>query len=222
MNDKVHIAAIVLAWGLYGLIHSWLAGTRTKHRLIRRWPALRTGYRLFYNFQSVVLTLPPLALTWFYPGQALWHWPAWLSWSAFMITVLGFLWSTRWYDSLDFLGLRQLRGHGSADEYRETFVLSPLHRYVRHPWYSLGLLYLWTRDLNAGWLAATLVITIYLAIGSRLEERKLAEAFGEPYRRYRERVPGLIPLPGRSISREEANALLRDASRAPAELDAAE
>jgi protein-S-isoprenylcysteine O-methyltransferase Ste14 len=208
MSNAVSLIAIALAWGLYGLIHSWLAGNRTKNLLIQRWPALHHSYRLLYNLQAVVLSIPPLALTWLYPGEPLWHWPAWIAWTAFLITVAGFLWSMRWYDGLDFLGLRQLRSRHHT--LLETLILSPLHRYVRHPWYSLGLLYLWTRDLNAGWLVASLAITLYIVIGSRLEERKLEQVFGEPYRRYMERVPGLLPWPGRSLRREEAETLVRE------------
>jgi protein-S-isoprenylcysteine O-methyltransferase Ste14 len=203
VSDTVHLVAIILAWAIYGLIHSWLAGTAMKHRLVRRWPVLESAYRLLYNLQAALLSLPPLALTWFYPGEALWHWPAWIAWPALLIAVAGFVWSMRWYDGMDFLGLRQWRGHDAHSTYHETLIFSPLHRCVRHPWYSLGLLYLWTRDLNAGWLAATLAITIYIVIGSRLEERKLATQFGESYRRYLARVPGLIPIPSRCLSQAE-------------------
>jgi protein-S-isoprenylcysteine O-methyltransferase Ste14 len=206
VSATTHLAAIILSWGLYGLIHSWLAGTAMKMRLTQRWPGLENSYRLLFNLQATLLALPPLILTWFYPGAALWHWPGWIAWPALLITVAGFLWSMRWYDGMDFLGLRR---HDPDSGYRETLILSPLHRYVRHPWYSLGLLYLWTRDLNAGWLAASIAITIYLVIGSRLEERKLAAQFGEPYRRYLARVPGLIPLPGRCLSRQEQADLVR-------------
>lgn len=207
MNDSTYLTAICLAWGLYGLCHSWLAGSRTKRLLIQRWPALKTRYRLLYNLQAAILALPPLALTWSYPGAPLWHWPAWIAWAAFLIALAGFLWTMRWYDGMDFLGLRQLRQHDAPGDYREALILSPLHRCVRHPWYSLGLLYLWTRDLNPGWLAAAITITIYLAIGSRLEEQKLVEVFGDAYRRYRARVPGLVPRPWRCLGRHEIKQL---------------
>ena len=207
MSPAQHIAAIVAAWVAYGALHSWLAASGVRQRLTKRWPALRPAYRLLYNAVATVLVLPPLALTWLYPGEPLWHWPAWVTWGAFGIAAIGFAISMRWYDGLDFLGLRQWQQRGQPAECRDAFVLSPLHRYVRHPWYSLGLLYLWTRDLNAGWLAATIALTLYIVIGSRLEERKLVETFGEPYRRYLERVPGLVPMPGRHLSVEEARGM---------------
>lgn len=209
MQDANQLAAIAIAWALYGALHSWLAGLGLKGWVDRHWPRLTPAYRLLFNGLAVVLLIPPLWLTWLYPGAALWHWPAWLAWPAAIATVAGYAWSLRWYDSMDFLGLRQWRGRNGAAVWRDGLVLSPLHRYVRHPWYSLGLLYLWTRDLNAGWLVAVLAVTAYLVIGSRLEERKLIQVFGESYRRYRDRVPALVPMPWRYLRAEEADDLLR-------------
>jgi protein-S-isoprenylcysteine O-methyltransferase Ste14 len=79
-----------------------------------------------------------------------------------------------------------------------------MHRYVRHPWYALGLVVVWTRSMDAAMLVTALAITVYLVIGSRLEERKLLVYHGEAYRRYMERVPGLIPLPWRRLKSGEA------------------
>lgn len=207
------LAGIAAAWILYGALHSWLAGNDLKALVGRRWPGLMPAYRLFFNAAATVLLLPPLWLTWSYPGEALWHWPAWIAWPAAIAAIAGYLWSLSWYDGLDFLGIRQWRERRSAGDWRDRLAISPLHRYVRHPWYSLGLLFLWTRDLNAGWLVATLAITAYLVVGSRMEERKLIETFGEPYRRYRARVPALVPMPGHHLDREEAESLARTSSQ---------
>ncbi|TCJ14655.1 hypothetical protein EZJ19_09410 [Parasulfuritortus cantonensis] len=208
MPELGHLAAIALAWAAYGILHSWLAGNGLKDWVARRRPGLAPAYRLVFNGLALVLLVPPLGLTWAYPGAALWHWPAWIAWPALLATVAGYLWSLRWYDSMDFIGLRQWRARGAPDGWHDSFVLSPLHRYVRHPWYSLGLLYLWTRDLNAGWLVASLTVTVYLVVGSRLEEAKLIAVFGDAYRRYRDRVPGLVPLPWRYLRAEDAPDLL--------------
>lgn len=207
------LTLIALAWLGYGALHSWLASARLKHWLARRWPALMPGYRLAYNGLASALLLPPLFLTWRHEGAALWHWPTWLAWPAAIAALAGFLWSLRWYDGLDFIGLRQWRSRRPDGTDHEKLSLSPLHRHVRHPWYSLGLLLLWTRDLNAAWLVAALAVTAYIVVGSRLEERKLVDLYGDAYRRYQARVPGLVPMPGRSLSAAEAAELARQASR---------
>jgi protein-S-isoprenylcysteine O-methyltransferase Ste14 len=125
--------------------------------------------------------------------------------------ALGFLWSLRWYDGSEFLGLRQWRRDLRAAEDQEGFHLSPLHRYVRHPWYSLGLVLVWTRDMDPAFLMTALMITLYFALGSRLEERKLLVYHGEIYRRYRRRVPGLIPIPWRYLTGQQARDLMDEA-----------
>lgn len=205
------ILLIALAWLAYGLIHSWLAASGVKTWVMRHWPGLVPAYRLAYNALAVLLLIPPLALTLSYPGEVSWNVPAWIAWPAAVIAVAGFVWSLRWYDMGEFLGLSQWRRQDGQE--REGFVLSPLHRYVRHPWYSLGLLLLWTRDLNAAWLTTAVAVTLYLLIGSRLEERKLVERYGEAYHRYQARVPGLIPWPGRHLRPAEAETLRQAAKQ---------
>jgi protein-S-isoprenylcysteine O-methyltransferase Ste14 len=112
----------------------------------------------------------------------------------------------------EFLGLRQWRRSAPPIEDQERFHLSPLHRHVRHPWYFLGLLLIWTRDMDGAFLVAACVLSLYFIVGARLEERKLLVYHGDVYRRYRQRVPGLVPLPWKFLSRREADALL-DAAR---------
>lgn len=191
---------IALAWAGYGFMHSWFASNRIKLALTSRWPVAMRGYRLLYNILAVVLLIPPLWLTWKYSGPLVMHWPIWFSWPIAAITVAGFVWSMKWYDGMDFMGWRQLVANKSGG----GLALSPMHRYVRHPWYALGLLFLWTRDANAGWLVAYVAITLYMLIGIHLEEQKLIANFGDAYRMYRKRVPALIPLPGRTLTAEDA------------------
>ena len=196
------LALIVFAWAAYGVLHSWLAGTSLKRWVSARQPSAMPAYRLGFNLLATLLLLPPLWLTLRYQGEPLWTWPGWIAWPVALGVVAGFLWSLKWYDSAEFLGLRQWRTREGKDQ--EALTLSPLHRHVRHPWYAMGLLFLWTRDLNAAWLVTAIAVTVYILIGSRLEEKKLEALYGEAYARYRRRVPGLLPRPGRSLSKAEA------------------
>jgi protein-S-isoprenylcysteine O-methyltransferase Ste14 len=206
-NGMFDLGLIALAWLLYGLLHSWLASQTCKQGLARHWPAALPLYRIGFNVVATLLLLPPLWLTLAQGGEALWHWPAWISWPAAGLAVAGLVWSLRDYDGGEFLGINQWRRHACETEDREALTLSALHRHVRHPWYALGLLLLWTRDLNAAWLVTAAVVTLYVWLGSRLEESKLIALHGDAYRRYRERVPALFPWPGRTLSRDEAGEL---------------
>ncbi len=204
---------LALVWALYGVLHSVLASEPAKAAVARRWPGLARYYRLTYNLLAILWLLPLLWLTASQPGEALWRWPGWIAWPALILALTGFVVSMRWYDGQEFIGLRALRGETAAGD---ALALSPLHRHVRHPWYALGLLVLWTRDLNAAWLLVALVITLYVWIGLRFEERKLIRMHGDRYRAYQRRVPALLPWPGRSLGAAEAAAWMeREAEGTP-------
>jgi len=204
------VALLVLAWSAYAVLHSALASLTVKRWVAARWPRWAHGYRLGFNLLAVLLLLPPLWLTFAWRGTLLWSWGgvwAWVANGLALAAVAGFLWSLRYYDMAVFSGSAQWRKAHRAAEDPGRLRLSPLHRYVRHPWYSLGLVILWTRDMDEARLVSTLCITLYLWLGSLLEERKLLAFHGEAYAAYRRRVAGLAPWPGRILSRGEARAL---------------
>lgn len=71
-----------------------------------------------------------------------------------------------------------------------------IHNYVRHPLYLGTLLFIWGLFLifpMLNNLIAVVVITGYVLIGTRLEEKKLLIEFGNSYADYISRVPGLFP-----------------------------
>lgn len=74
--------------------------------------------------------------------------------------------------------------------------LEGIHKYVRHPLYLGTLLFVWGLFLIfplLNNLIAVIIITGYILIGIRLEEKKLLIEFGNSYADYISRVPMLIP-----------------------------
>ncbi len=204
------LAWLALGWLLYALLHSLLASFAVKGWVTRRWPAAAPAYRLAYNAIAVVTALPLAWLTWTIPGEMLWRWSgpwAWLANGLALAAIAGFLVSSRAYDMDEFLGLRQLRAGTTQIDRDDGFTISFFHRFVRHPWYLFGLVIVWTRDMNTTWLVSALAITAYFAIGSKFEERKLLALHGEAYRRYRDKVPALLPLPWKYLGKKEAEQL---------------
>lgn len=196
---------LALGWVLYALLHSLLADLRLKAAVARRWPGFAPWYRLAYNAVALVAALPLAWLMRVAPGAELWAWKgawAWLGNGLALAALWGALLSSRAYAMNDFLGLGAFAGGGAVE--RDAFRLSGPHRFVRHPWYSFGLVIVWTRDMNAAMLVSAVAITLYFVFGSMLEERKLVAIHGDTYRRYRERVPGLVPLPWKWLRRDEA------------------
>ncbi len=65
---------------------------------------------------------------------------------------------------------------------------------VRHPWYLAVFILLWARDLSLTEIIINSILSVYLVVGTFLEERKLVLEFGENYKLYQRRVSMFIPL----------------------------
>jgi protein-S-isoprenylcysteine O-methyltransferase Ste14 len=111
---------------------------------------------------------------------------------------LGLLISLLQIDSLRFIGWRQfvafLKGQ-PLPLAEEPFVMWGVYALVRHPLYFFSLIFLWvTPSMSAASFGFALGATLYFALGSLLEERKLLAVYGETYRAYRQRVAWLVPF----------------------------
>jgi protein-S-isoprenylcysteine O-methyltransferase Ste14 len=65
---------------------------------------------------------------------------------------------------------------------------------IRHPMYFAAILYLWCQTFRLSDIVANSVLTLYVIIGTLLEERKLVIEFGDSYIQYQKEVPMLIPF----------------------------
>ena len=212
MVDWSVLGALALGWLGYFAVHSAAASLAAKRWVARRYPALVPAYRIVYNALAVLLLLPIIWLIWRYPGSPLWGWHgalAWLANALALAAVVVFAVSLKHYDGGEFIGLRQWRSRQRQVEDREVFHLSPFHRYVRHPWYCCALVLIWTRDMDAATLVSSVLMTAYIIFGARFEEAKLLIYHGAAYRYYMARVAGLVPLPWKTLSAEETEALVR-------------
>jgi len=191
---------ILFAVLVYGFVHSLLATVGTKTR-VRRWfgPGSDRWYRLAFNLIGILTFLPILGLLALYPGETLYVIPT--PWSYLTLTgqllaivalVIGLLQTGVW----TFLGFEQLLVKSTDSS--PPMVTSGLYRWVRHPLYTAGLVFIWLTPLmTANLLVLNLGLTIYLVVGAFYEERKLVREYGEQYLRYQEQVPMLVPLIGR-------------------------
>jgi protein-S-isoprenylcysteine O-methyltransferase Ste14 len=205
---------LAFGWVTYGVVHSLLAALTVKSWVTQRWPQSAPYYRLAFNALAVVLVLPLAWATYALPGEWLWRWSGPAAWIAngLALAALAGLWlSAGSYDMGEFLGTRPWREKRADAVEHEGFRISPLHRHVRHPWYALGLVLIWTRDMNTPLLVSAIAVTLYLIVGAWLEERKLVARFGAAYREYCGKVPGLVPLPWKRLSAATAEELMQRA-----------
>ncbi|MBE9526582.1 MAG: hypothetical protein IME94_06365 [Proteobacteria bacterium] len=202
------IIAVFLA---YFILHSLLASIMLKQWLAIKWPAVMPYYRLAFNVLAIILCIPLLIIMFLYPGEVLWQWQGlsfYITSAIAVLALVGFIVSLQCYDLAEFWGIRQLKERNSSVHDQENFHISPFHRYVRHPWYFFAIVLIWTRDVSSVQLLVYLLVTAYFFFGSLLEERKLIAYHGEVYKKYQQKVAGIIPLPWKILSKKQAQELL--------------
>ena len=75
-----------------------------------------------------------------------------------------------------------------------SFTNTGWYSIVRHPLYFFSILFMVLNPvMTYQWLMLTIMSIVYFIIGSLIEERRLAEEFGEAYLQYQRRVPFIIP-----------------------------
>ena len=110
--------------------------------------------------------------------------------------------STFLIDHFDLFGLRQVARHLRGREQTSPAFQTPLlYRRVRHPLMFGFLVAFWASPtMTGGRLLYAGATTAYILVALRYEERDLVAHVGERYRRYQQRVPMLLPRPGRDGS----------------------
>ena len=96
----------------------------------------------------------------------------------------------------DLFGLRQIWLQLLGRPYTALRFGTPgPYKLVRHPLYVGWFFAFWaTPTMSVTHLVFALATTAYILIAIQLEERDLVDSLGEDYRRYREKVPMLIPF----------------------------
>lgn len=198
------VSAVLVNVGLialFGLQHSVMARPGFKRVWTRAVPK-ELERSLYVLIASAVLAL----LIWQWrpiPTPVLWHadaaWSVALAWSVLGLGVLVLLWATFLIDHFELFGLRQgwstLRG---AELRGPAFVTPYLYKIVRHPLYVGWLLIFWgTPTMTVGHLVFSAGMSGYILLAIRFEERDLVQHIGEPYQRYQQKVPALVPRPAR-------------------------
>jgi methanethiol S-methyltransferase len=196
MKDDMLLLIWILGIGIYYFIHSFLVLENVKKKIIRKFKN-KKSYRISYNLISIILLIP---LVWIYSKLE----PDFL-FESIVLKLIGFtifsiggilmVVSFKNYDIGEFTGILYLKENHEPT--RSSLKTSGLNRIVRHPLYFAGLLILWGVFLFhpiTKVLAMTAISTLYLIIGTKLEEKKLIATFGQEYETYKKHVPMLLPF----------------------------
>jgi protein-S-isoprenylcysteine O-methyltransferase Ste14 len=129
--------------------------------------------------------------------------PQWMAWSAMALPVV-----VRWSGAVIMamgaafhiwgmihLGTNLTISISTRDEH--TLITTGPYRWVRHPLYAGGML----ESIGVCLVLANVSVVIaagcfwgLIAYRTGMEEERLSETFGEPYREYRERVGRFVPV----------------------------
>ena len=186
---------LILSVGVWGIVHSILASRQVKVRISNLFGETGTRlYRLAYNFFSVISLLPSMWLWLVLPDVPVYQITA--PWNSLMyfgqaLAVLVLVIGVLQTGVLSFVGLSQLF---EGIQHEEVFINNGLYRWVRHPLYSAGLVFIWfTPTVSRNTLVFFICASLYLVIGALFEERKLEKQFGPAYLEYKKNTPMLIP-----------------------------
>jgi protein-S-isoprenylcysteine O-methyltransferase Ste14 len=166
-------------------------------RLLRNYYAF---YRLFYILISLALLIPLIK----YTGQTdtriiiTYEYPLSIVRYALIAGSLTMFFYAFFfnYDSLSFFGIRQILNYKKAKKIDSSTDIrkNGLLGIVRHPMYLALLVYLWCQTFRLMDIVINVVLTVYIIIGTKLEEKKLVLEFGDTYTKYQQEVPMLVPV----------------------------
>jgi protein-S-isoprenylcysteine O-methyltransferase Ste14 len=184
---------------LWCTLHSLLIAPGV-NRGIRKLLGVRYSYhRIIYNLFSAISLLPVIYLEYSLRDIVIfdWHHPVFqfLRIVLFILSIVFFYLGGLQYSGAEFLGISQIRTGQKNTTLSSTGSLntSGILAVTRHPWYLGALMIIWLRNIYDTVLIVNSIFSIYLIVGSILEERKLVREFGGEYRNYRKQVSMLIP-----------------------------
>lgn len=191
---------VIFLWAGYCALHSYLISisfTNLMTRLLKKYYAF---FRIFYIIISFVLLVPLINYSSKIDDNVIITYGPELTVVRYVLiwgSLLMFAWAFFIdYDSLSFFGIRQILNFGKTADENQPVELKKkgLLGLMRHPMYLALIIYLWCQTFRLIDIYVNILLTIYVIIGTYLEERKLVLEFGATYIRYKQEVPMLIPF----------------------------
>ncbi len=122
----------------------------------------------------------------------------WIARGIFFMGIVGIGWGVKALKPFDPYGRTPIRDYlHEKPHIPQKFSIHGPYLWVRHPLYFSVLLLVWScPDLTLDRLIFNFLWTMWIIVGTFLEEKDLVSDFGDDYRKYQKRVPMLIPWKG--------------------------
>jgi len=185
---------LILVWIFFGVSHSVLASGRVKRAAMKM---MGDGYKYYRAIYSLITTISLIILLHYHfscVDTILWR-PVLIEkiiatlciLSGFAVMVICI-----WKYFLDLSGIDAIMGISRPLVLQET----GMNAYVRHPLYFGTILFAWGVFLGYPYwnnLVSCICLTVYTLTGIYFEEKKLVVEYGEAYKKYKAKVPKLLP-----------------------------
>jgi protein-S-isoprenylcysteine O-methyltransferase Ste14 len=190
---------LAVLWITFCAMHSALISTAFTNFLKKKASNTYRFHRLFYNIFSIVTLIPVVLYTLSIKQQPFFIWDGYLLPLKYILIATGiifFIMGAQRYSFSQFAGIRQIRKGIEHNLINKTGKLSSkgILGAVRHPFYAGLFPLIWARDLDITFFIVNIILSVYLIIGTILEERKLILEFGDAYRKYQQKVSMLFPF----------------------------
>lgn len=113
----------------------------------------------------------------------------------FILPIAGFFWGVEALGLFDPFGIKGILDYQRNKKSRPVvFTVKGPYQWVRHPLYLFMMVMIWScPNLTADRLLFNILWSVWIFVGTILEERDLVEQFGDAYREYQQKVSMLFP-----------------------------
>jgi len=180
---------------IFFLQHSILVRPAIKHRFAKLIP--EEYYSAFYGLTSGIFLLLLLIFwqkspTLIASADGIFYW---ILRVVFFLCFAGFFWGSKSLGSFDMMGVKRLLRYISNRPGKpQQITAKGPYRWARHPLYLFLIVLIWSCPmLTLDRLIFNIMWSLWIVIGTYLEDRDLHREFGSQYLEYSSRVPMLIP-----------------------------
>jgi methanethiol S-methyltransferase len=185
---------LILLWSVYCILHSLMASSGFKQKLVSLLGTRFKYYRLFYTLFAFLFLVFILYYQFNIETSRAFESSYYTRLAGILFGISGLIIMITCIKKY-FMSLSGLLSLVKETSYN-TLIITGIHKYVRHPLYLGTFGFIWGAFLcYPFWtiLIADTIITLYTLIAIRFEEDKLVKEYGKSYKEYQQRVPKLIP-----------------------------